>query len=404
MATTATAVDAKVEALRAELPATTHTVYLNTGTCGPLPRKVHAAMLATLEEEFSHGRTGPRHYPELIEAGKRVKEVSAQILGCDAGELSITDATRDGMNIAIAGYPWQRGDEIITSNIEHPGGLAPTFLTKKRYGTRVRIADIGVGDMGTEATVREFERLITPRTRMIAISHISYTTGAVLPVKEIVEMAHSRDVLVAVDAAQSYAHLPLDLHALGVDFYACPGQKWVCGPEGTGVFYARAESVGEIGQVFVGGSGAVQGSLDYYGADYQVAPGAARFDRGGDNLSLLVGQRVAAEWFLHDVGPQWAYERIERLGRYAAAMFRAMPGVTVVTPEANMAGLIAFAVDGIDPVALMDRLREDHGITIRYVVKYINNPKANRIATGFYNTEEELDRLGAAIREIQGTL
>lgn len=404
MATTAAAVDTKIEAIRAELPATTHTIYLNTGTCGPLPRKVHEAMLATLEEEFAHGRTGPRHYPDLIEAGKRVKDVSAQILGCDPSELSITDATRDGMNIAIAGYPWQRGDEIITSNIEHPGGLAPTFLTKKRYGTRVRIADIGVGDMGTEATVREFERLITPRTRMIAISHISYTTGAVLPVKEITEMAHSHDVLVTVDAAQSYAHLPLDLHALGVDFYACPGQKWVCGPEGTGVFYARAESVGEIGQVFVGGSGAVQGSLDYLGADYQVAPGAARFDRGGDNLSLLVGQRVAAEWFLTDVGPQWAYERIERLGRYAANMLRAMPGVTVVTPDANMAGLVAFAVEGIDPVELMNRVREDHNITIRYVVKYINNPKANRISTGFYNTEEELDRLGAAIRQVQASL
>ncbi len=400
----AIAVDAKVEQIREECPAVRDTVYLNTGTCGPLPKRVHAAMLATMAEELTHGRIDPKHYPSLIAAGKEVKAASAAILHCQPDELAITDATRDGMNIAIAGYPWQRGDEIITSNIEHPGGLIPTFLTKKRYGTRVRIADIGVGDIGTDAIVREFERLITPRTKMVVISHISYTTGAVLPVKEIVAMAHSHDVLVAVDAAQSYAQLPLDMHDLGVDFFACPGQKWLCGPEGTGVFYARASSIGELSQVFASGGGAVTGTLDYYGADYQVAPGATRFDRGGDNLALLVGQRVATEWFRDEVGPEWAYERIARLGRYAAARLRVMPGITIVTPEECMAGLITFVMDGITPTDLKLRLRDEHHVTIRDVVKYINNPAASRISTGFYNNEDDVDRLIAAMEAVQKTL
>ncbi len=400
----AIAVDAKVEQIREECPAVRDTVYLNTGTCGPLPKRVHTAMLTTMEEELTHGRIGPTHYSSLIAAGKEVKVASAAILHCQPGELAITDATRDGMNIAIAGYPWQRGDEIITSNIEHPGGLIPTFLTKKRYGTRVRIADIGVGDIGTDAIVREFERLVTPRTKMIVISHISYTTGAVLPVKEIVAMAHSHDVLVTVDAAQSYAQLPLDMYDLGADFFACPGQKWLCGPEGTGVFYARESSVGELSQVFASGGGAVSGTLDYYGADYQVAPGAARFDRGGDNLALLVGQRVATEWFRDEVGLEWAYERIARLGHYAAERLRAMPGITVVTPEECMAGLITFVMDGITPTDLKLRLRDDHNVTIRDVVKYINNPVASRVSTGFYNNEEDIDRLIAAMEAVRKDL
>ncbi len=397
----AVAVDTKVEQIRQELPAVQQTVYLNTGTCGPLPRRTVAAMQAVQEDELLNGRIGPLHYPGLKAAADELKRAAAGVLHCDPSELAISRHTTDGMNIAIAGYRWQRGDEIITSNIEHPGGLLPTFLTKRKYGTRVRVADIGLGGGTTAEIVGAFERLITPRTKMIAISHISYTTGAVLPVQEIVQMAHSHDVLVTVDAAQSYGQVPLDMHALEVDFYACPGQKWMCGPEGTGVFYARTESIGEIEQTFVGGFGQRMGSLDYYGGTYAPAEGAGRFDVGSVNLPMLTGQRTSTEWIKDDVGLEWAHERIAHLGRYARTMLEGMNGVTVVTPEERQAGLLTFTVDGITPADLKNRLYAEHQVTIRDVVKYINNPNALRISTGFYNTEEDLDRLGAAMRIVQ---
>src|SRR6476659_3311532 len=193
----AVVVDAKVDQIRQEMPATLNTVYLNTGTCGPLPRRTVTAMQATIMEELEQGRIAPNHYPGIMAAKTAAKEAVAGVLGCTPNDVAIAGRTTDGMNIAIAGYRWQRGDEIITSNIEHPGGLMPTFLTKRRYGTRVRVADIGVGELKTSDTVRKFEELVTPRTKMIVISHISYTTGAVLPVKEITAMAHSHDILVA---------------------------------------------------------------------------------------------------------------------------------------------------------------------------------------------------------------
>ncbi len=396
------AVEAKVERIRQEMPSVTNTVYLNTGTCGPLPRRTVTAMQDVMMEEFEQGRIAPNHYPGIMAARNGAKEAVAGVLGCTPDDVAIAGRTTDGMNIAIAGYRWQRGDEIITSNIEHPGGLMPAFLTKRRYGTRVRVADIGVGEMKKSDTVRQFEQLINPRTRMIVISHISYTTGAVLPVKEITAMAHSHDVLVAVDAAQSFGSLPLDMADLGADFYACPGQKWICGPEGTGSLYVRPSSIGEIEQTF--GGGMVWGSLDYYGASFTPAAGAGRFDVGGYNLPLLVGQKVSTEWIRDEVGLDWAYTRIKRLGEYAHKMLSAIKGITAITPEEHMAGLVAFTMDGIEPVELKNRLLAEHGVTIRDVNKYINNPNALRVATGFYNTKEDLDRLGAGIKAIQKSL
>ncbi|HEY7909392.1 MAG TPA: aminotransferase class V-fold PLP-dependent enzyme [Thermomicrobiales bacterium] len=398
----AVAVDAKVDQIRQEMPATLNTVYLNTGTCGPLPRRTVTAMQETMMEELEQGRIAPNHYPGLMAARTAAKNAVADVLGCTPNDVAIAGRTTDGMNIAIAGYPWQRGDEIITSNIEHPGGLMPTFLTKRRYGTRVRVANIGVGEMKKGDTVREFERLVTPHTRMIVISHISYTTGAVLPVKEIAAMAHSHDILMAVDAAQSFGSLPLNMDDLGADFYACPGQKWICGPEGTGSLYVRPSSIGEIDQTF--GGGMERGSLDYYGASFAPAAGAGRFDVGSYNLSLLVGQKASTEYIRDEVGLDWAYARIKRLGEYAHKLLSGMKGITVVTPEEHLAGLVAFTVNGIGPTDLKNRLLAEHNVTIRDVNKYINNPDALRLATGFYNTEEDLDRMADGIKAVQKSL
>jgi L-cysteine/cystine lyase len=393
--------EVKVRSIREEMPAVLRTVYLNTGTCGPLPRRTVAAMQHVQEEELLRGRIAPEHYPELASALKGVKEAVASVVGCEASELALCRHTTDGMNMAIGGYAWRPGDEIVTSNIEHPSGLLPIFLAKRRFGVEVRVADIGIGEGPTEEIVGAFERQITSRTRMLVVSHIPYTTGTVLPLKEIVAMAHSHGVLVTVDAAQSYGQIPLDLHDLGVDFYAMPGQKWMCGPEGTGVFYARAESREMIEPTVIGPFGIEMESLDYLGGTYVPSKGSAYFDVGSVNLPLLVGQRTSTEWIRDGVGIEWATQRIAALGRYAAEMLAGLEGVRVVTPRARMAGLVTFVVEGIDPEDLMNRLYREHNITLRFVTKYINNPRANRLSAGFYNNEEDLDQLGEAIRRIR---
>jgi L-cysteine/cystine lyase len=305
------------------------------------------------------------------------------------------------MYVAIMGYPWQPGEELIISNIEHPGGLLPSFLARQRFGVRVKVANVELGGEPVEDTVKAFERLITPRTRMIAISHVSYTTGARLPVKEITEMAHAYDVLVTIDAAQSYGAFDINVRDLEVDFFACPGQKWLCGPDGTGALYVRPESLGEINQNFAGLF--EWSSLDYHGRNFQPARNASRFDTGGWNLALLAGQAAATRWVKDDIGLDFAYERIQRLSGGAYDALAEIDGVTMVTPREARAGLIAFTVDGIEPPDLSDRLGEEHNVTIRYVTRYINNPDAARISVGFYNNEEDIEKLIAAMEQVRSS-
>jgi L-cysteine/cystine lyase len=353
------------------------------------------------QEELLHGRIAPGHYPHLSSTIKEVKAVAAGILHCDSSELALCRHTTDGMNLALAGYPWKSGDEILLTNIEHPSGLLPSFLAHRRFGVDVHVADIGLGGGDTESIVAAFEKGITAHTRMLVLSHIPYTTGAVLPLKEIVIMAHSHGVLVTVDGAQSFGQIPLDLHDLGVDYYACPGQKWICGPEGTGLFYARADSLDRIEQTFVGPFGMRWNTLDYLGATYESAEGSGRFDVGSMNLPLLVGQMTSMRWIAEEVGLEWATRRIVSLGRYAYQKLSEIVSVWPVTPQARMAGLVTFVVEGIDAQELTNRLYQEHNVIIRFVDTYINNPRGNRLSAGFYNTEEDIDRLVEAIASIR---
>jgi L-cysteine/cystine lyase len=381
------------------MPGVTDTVFLNTGTCGPLPKIAYDAMVSELGNDLTKARINMDHFYRLFELWGEARAAVAGVLHTDADNIAITNRTTDGMYVALMGYPWQARDELITTNIEHPGGLLPSFLARQRHNIRVRVADVKLGGESVEDTVRAFEELITPRTRMITLSHVPYTTGARLPVKEIIELAHAHDVLVTVDAAQSYGAFDVDVHALGVDFYACPGQKWLCGPDGTGALYVRPECLGELNQNF---SGMFEWtSLDYHGRNFQPAMNASRFDTGGWSMVLLAGQIAATNWIKDEVGLDWVYERIARLGGGAYDALAEMDGIEMVTPRENRAGLLAFTVAGMEPPDLTEKLAESHNVTIRNVTKYINNPDAVRVSVGFYNNEEDIERLLSGIEDVR---
>lgn len=392
-----------INAVREMLPGVSDTVYLNTGTCGPLPRIAYDEMADELRLDLTKARISSDHFPRIMQGRNDVRAVVAAAIGADPGEIAVTSSTTDGMYSAILGFRWQAGDELLTTNIEHPGGLIPSFLAKRRHGLRVRVVDLGLGGGETADILRAFERSITGKTRMIVVSHVSYTTGAKLPLKEIVELAHAHDVLVVADAAQSYGSLHLNMHDLGVDAYACSGQKWMCGPDGTGALYVRAARVSEFEQTFVAG-GTIRESLDYYGASYAPAFGAARFDTAGRNVGLMRGQIAATRWINEDLGTDWASARITEIAEHTHKELGALPGVSMVTPREAMAGLIAFNVDGISGSDLAARLASEHNVTIRFVTKYINNPDAARVSLGFFNTTDDVARLVEGIQAVQKSL
>jgi L-cysteine/cystine lyase len=233
---------------------------------------------------------------------------------------------------------------------------------------------------------------ITSRTRVIALSHVLWSTGAVLPLREISELALGHELLVVVDGAQSAGQVPIDLHAMGIDAYAMAGQKWLCGPEATGLLYVRKDRFADIAPTYVR-----YGQFDPSGY-FLPAEGAKRYEIGEFYSPGVAAQEAALRWLRDDVGFEWAYDRVAMLGTDFRHRLMTVDGVSVVTPAESMAGLINFNIEGMRPQDVAGQLYE-RGYTIRYVETAPCTFSA-RASVGWWNTEEEVIGLAATIADL----
>jgi len=382
----------KIARIRAELPVTQRYHYFNAGTNGPLPQRAHDTLIANAQVELSEGRIGQVAFTRLLQNLSDTRAAAAKLLNCDAGEITLTRNTTEGMNIAVMGLNWQAGDEVITAETEHPGGLHPVYLVHQRYGVRVRMTKIG--DPGLDP-VEELRMVLNSRTKAVVLSHVNWATGMVLPVREMADLAHNAGALFICDAAQAAGMVPSNVYELGVDAYACSGQKWLCGPDGTGALFVRRGSRSDIQQTFMSYFGVQPGMSDHDGA-YVPAAGGERYEISLGYPGGLKAWQACLSWIGEELGWDWVYRRIAALGRYCYAALSALDGVTMMTPRERMAGLVHFRVEGIAPVDLTAKL-EAASILIRDT----HDPDANRVSTGFYNTEAEIDELCDTIRRVQ---
>jgi len=377
----------KLEQIRSQVPAVESQVYLNTGTAGPLPKPVRAAMVESLDLQEAGGRIATDYYIRLERLKADLRAAHGALLGCDPSEVALTQNTTAGMNLITMGINWQPGDEAITTNLEHAGALFPLYTARDRFGITVKIADVL---HRPEEAAGVIEGMITSRTKLISLSHVSFITGAVLPVKEICEVAHRHGVLVLVDGAQSFGAMPVDVKALGADFYAVPGQKWLCGPEGTGALYVSQEALSQVRITFAGYSTAA--ASDMY-SGLLPKGNAQRFEHDTLQPANLAGQLAACRWLMNEVGLEWAHSRIQRLAAAARQILAGVPGVKVLTPE-TAAGLVTFQVPEADEKQVLKALT-----TLGIQMRTVPHPKSLRLSTGFYNTEEELERLARVLRQ-----
>ena len=381
----------RLQAIRQALPATAATIYLNTGTAGPLPDAVTHALHEAVDAEASRGRSGADDFIAFLQVLEEDRRRLAEWVHADPDEIAITHHTTEGMNIVIWGLPWRDRDEVVTTTIEHPGALVPLYQLHHRRGVTIRFADVGEGD--AETVLQALRRAIGPRTRLVVLSHVSYSTGALLPLKEIVDLCHERGVQVLVDGAQSVGAVDVDLHSLGVDYYAFSGQKWLCGPEGTGALYVARDRQAELEATYTGFS-----SIDltsYRNTDphsLALARGARRYEVGTLFRPAIRAQVAGLRWLEEEVTPAFAFPRIKALAAYCLERVAATPGFHLLTPRHQHAGLVSFTVDGIDAASCVRHLAQE-GITIRHIPDNL----ALRISTGFFNTEEEIDRAIEAI-------
>lgn len=384
----------KLVFIREKMPVTKNSVFLNTGTTGPLS----TITIETLNEinniELKESRAVIPGFVTLVQAKKDVRQAIAKMLNVTPQEIALTHHTTNGMNIVIHGLSWQPGDEIITTNLEHQGGLLPIYSASRRYGVIIKVVNLDVNDTPDEI-VAKLEAAITKRTRLLAFSHVAWNTGQCLPMNEIVAMGHRHQVMSLVDGAQSAGAIPLDLAASKVEFYAIPGQKWLCGPEGIGALYIRQDCFSQVSPTFLGYLSLTEPSMYDLNGEFMLAPDARRYEVGTVYRPAIKAMANNLKWLAEEVGWDWIYAHITQMTNYTHTSLSELAGVTVITPPGSLSGLISFKLDGYEPPRVMMKLLE-----YNIVVRFVGNPYSLRVSVGFYTTKGDIDRLMAALAAI----
>ena len=261
--------------VRACYPLLTDPVYLNTGGLGPAPQSVLDRAVRTTNELQAHSETG---HDRL--AGARA--VAAEFLGAERDELCFVRNATEATSIVAAGLPLRAGDEVIFESHAHPGGSFPWLNQARLRGVVVRIFE--PANESPEENVRRILALITPRTRVIQVSHITCTNGLVLPVAEIAAMTRARGIWFHVDGAQAIGMIPLNLAAMGCDSYAASGHKWLGAPHETGLLYIRRNRWNDVAPT---GIGSYSAEVNWLPGDIEYAPGAWRHEYGTRNAATI---------------------------------------------------------------------------------------------------------------------
>jgi L-cysteine/cystine lyase len=380
--------DEKLAAIRGALPALGAGIYLNTGSVGPLPAETAAAMAELVEYELRVGRGHPDDWEGFLERMAEARAAVAAVIGGEVDEIAIVHSTSGAMNAAIWSTDVHPGDRIVTTQAEHPGGFGPVHVVAERFAAEVAIAD--VGDGGDDArTLAAFDAAITDRTRIVAFSHVLWTTGGRLPVREIADLAHRRGARVVIDGAQAVGALPVAVRDLGADFYAVPGQKWLLGPEGTGALWADPAVLADAkpwnGSWF---------TFDRIGPTEAVLrPTARRFDDSGHYRPAVTGLARSCGWLSMSIGLPWIHARGLAQARAAADRLAAIPGVELLTPRDRMVTLVTFRIAGWTPDAALAEL----GSRAFVIARTIPDLDALRLSVGFFTTDEEIERVAAVV-------
>ena len=377
--------------LRERTPAARQYVYLNCGWSGPLSTPVVEAMHRRIDLELQHGPTTRVVTQDRMALGESLREAGARLLGCDADEIAITGNTTEGVNIALNGLGIGAGDVIVTTNVEHSGGLVPAYYLRERHGAELRFVSVAPSDSPGEI-VERFDAALGASAAAVVISEISFSTGQLLPLREIIDLAHLRGATVIVDGAQTAGHVPLDMRALGVDAYAVPAHKWLCGPAGLGLLFVRRDRIADITPTKVGGRAAA--SYDFEGAFEPQREAITKFEVSTVSGTLIAGMVAAIEQYLES-GPQAVWDRARELTRYAEQRFERIEGVTVVSSrsDASRTGLFLFAVAGLEPAPLATFLQRECAVVCRTVKQM----SAIRLSLHVYNVEDDIERTAAGV-------
>ena len=357
-------------------------IYFNTGGIGTMP----AGVLQKLKTNIDEGEIYPRPGHNQDDWNNVKKKCTALLgPGCTADELALVSTATEGINIILNGLHLQKGDEVITSTHEHPALYVPLINRAKRDGIVIRTFNPNL--QKGMSNIEAIERLITKRTKMVFISHVTCTTGQVFPVKDIGQLCRSKGILFALDGAQAVGNVPLDVQDCAVDYYAFSGHKWILGPKRTGILYVRKERMELLLPVTVGA---------YSDAGYNVEktelkfnPTAQRYEYGTQNESLFYGLEKAVD-FIEAIGLERIYQHNTALSEALYSGLSSIPGVEVLSPieEKYRSSIISFKVKSRDYLEISKYLTSK-----RIRVRTVHEAGLNgiRVSLHLYNNMDEVN-------------
>jgi selenocysteine lyase/cysteine desulfurase len=359
-------------------------INLNNGGVSPSPAVVQEAMRRHLE--FSNAAPVYTMWRVLEPQRETVRASLAELFGCDAEEIAITRNTSEGLETCQLGFDLERGDEVLTTTQDYPRMITTFRQRERRDGIVLRQFSIPTPCEDPDRIVALFEQYITPRTRLILVSHIVFLTGQVMPVRRIAELGRRRGIPVLVDGAHSFAHLDFRHADVDCDYYATSLHKWLFAPHGTGMLYVRQERVAALWPLMA--------------APEEMTGDIRKFEEIGTHPAanaLAIAEAIA---FHRGIGPARKQARLRALRDHWARPLAALPRVrlhTSLKPEFSC-GLATVQIEEVDSGALADHLWRRH----RIIVAPIKHDEFEgvRVAPSVYTTREELDRFVEAMAAV----
>jgi selenocysteine lyase/cysteine desulfurase len=353
-------------------------IYLNTGSLGPTPRSVLDAVMKAWHQLETNPVVMSYGAGEVHALADRTRTAVAGLIGCSADEILLTRSTTNAMNIAALGIDLVRGDRVLTTDSEHEGGSAGWKYLEKRLGIVVDRVVIAPEDTDVKGIVDRFAAAIQKETKVISFSHVIFTTGLRMPVREIVALAKSRNILSVIDGAQAVGNIELNVRAIGCDAYAAPGHKWLMAPKGTGFLYINKDAFAKIQPVeWTDGKTYVAGSS------------------GIGSMPLVAGLGAAIE-LAQKRGVAVSEAHNLRLRNRAYEGLKKNPRVRVLSPPPGPQATTLLALrlpDGVPNRTFLTAMRDKYNLVLRGVPRL----QAMRLSPHVFNTEADID---AALKAI----
>ncbi len=381
----------RIGQIRADFPAADRMSYMNTGTIGIMPECVLQRLMDYIRWYNDRGPALPSIRENRTERLEAAHATLQSFFGATEDEIQFVTDTTAGMNAIISSLPLVEGDEVLVSDIEHYAGRVPWAYAAKRIGLKVRVVPSRAGVVQLD----DIDAAVNERTRVISISHVSFTTGGRCDIPAIGAYARERGIFLLVDGAQSAGALDLDLGELDCDAFAFPGYKWCLGPEGSGALYINSRVHDELDPPTIALGATSERDLD---GDYRLRRGARLYAPSTQGVMQPVALGYSLEYLQH-LGMEQVESHIEALTSHLIGRLEELPGVEVITPRqfSHRAGLVSFRVPELDQQKMKSAV--EAFLTLNLHIRVVPSPLAFRTSLHIYNDEQDISRLIELLHE-----